>query len=345
MIITVDCGTTNMRCRLFDGKTLIDQERALCGCRDRAFTGSSAILEENLSRLIKTLLDRNSLSESDIEAVISSGTLASDVGIHKIPHAVCPAGIPESVRAAEMVVMESVSKIPILFIPGVKTLPAPDADLETKILIYESMSGEESEIYGISEAMGLPEEFIITLPGSHNKVMEVKNSKICSIRSGLCGEFIASISGHTMLKSALPEPVIREILPEMLRLGYRMADKYGLSSMLIKARMLQLLGGYSQDEAANFFVGALLHDDIRTVAEIAERPSSKGKPVVVGGSDPLKTVFMLLLEEAGTENLIAVPAEVATLASNYGAMKVYEEWKRVQSAKGKMQNAKCKMQN
>ncbi|MBQ2716742.1 MAG: hypothetical protein IJF21_08070, partial [Clostridia bacterium] len=77
MIITVDCGTTNMRCRIFDGKTLIDQERALCGCRDRAFTGSSAILEENLSRLIKILLDRNSLTESDIEAVISSGTLAS----------------------------------------------------------------------------------------------------------------------------------------------------------------------------------------------------------------------------------------------------------------------------
>ena len=317
-----------MRCRLFDGKTLIDQERALCGCRDRAFTGSSAILEENLSRLIKTLLDRNSLSEGDIEAVISSGTLASDVGIHKIPHAVCPAGIPESVRAAEMVVMESVSKIPILFIPGVKTLPAPDADLETKILIYESMSGEESEIYGISEALGLPEDFIITLPGSHNKVMEVKGNKICSIRSGLCGEFIASISEHTMLKSALPSPVIREVMPEMLTLGWRMADKYGLSPMLIKARMLQLLGGYTQDEAANFFVGALLHDDIQTVARIAAKPESKGKPVVVGGGDPLKTVFMILLAEAGTENLIAVPDELATLASNFGAMRVYEAWKR-----------------
>ncbi len=327
MIITVDCGTTNMRCRLFDGKTLIDHERALCGIRDRAFTGSAAILEETLSGLIKTLLERNSLKEEDIEVVLSSGTLASDVGIYKIPHAVCPAGIPESVKAAEMTVMESVTKIPILFIPGVKTLPAPDADLETKIVTYESMSGEECEIYGITEAMGLPSEFIITLPGSHNKVMEVKDGKVISIRSGMCGEFIASISGHTMLKSALPEPVIREVMPEMLKLGYRMADKYGLSPMLIKARMLQLLGGYSQDEAANFFVGALLHDDIQTVARIAAKPSSKGKPVIVGGSDPLKTVFMILLGEAGTENLAAVPAEVATLASNYGAMKVYEAWK------------------
>ena len=328
MIITVDCGTTNMRCRLFDGKNLVDQERAKCGIRDGAFRGSTAILEETLSLLIKTLLERNSLSENDVEAVISSGTLASDVGIFKIPHAICPAGIPESVKAAEMTVMESVTKIPILFIPGVKTLPAPDADLETKIVTYESMSGEECEIYGISEAMDLPDEFIITLPGSHNKVMEVKGGKVVSIRSGMCGEYIASISEHTMLKSALPSPVIREIIPEMLLTGYRMADKYGTSPMLIKARMLQLLGGYTQDEAANFFVGALLHDDIRTVARIASKPESKGKPVIVGGSDPLKTVFMILLAEAGTENLAAVPADVATLASNYGAMKVYEAWKK-----------------
>ena len=81
-------------------------------------------------------------------------------------------------------------------------------------------------------------------------------------------------------------------------------------------------------EAANFFVGALLHDDIQTVARIAAKLESKGKPVVVGGGDPLKTVFMILLAEAGTENLIAVPDELATLASNYGAMRIYQEWKK-----------------
>ena len=137
MIITVDCGTTNMRCRLFDGKNLIDQERAKCGIRDGAFLGSTDILKETLAHLIKTLLERNLLTESDIEVVISTGTLASDVGIFKIPHAICPAWIPESVKAAEMTVMEEVTKIPILFIPGVKTLPADDADLETNAILKQ----------------------------------------------------------------------------------------------------------------------------------------------------------------------------------------------------------------
>ncbi len=331
MIITVDCGTTNMRCRLFDGKKLIDQERVKCGIRDGIFVGSSEILEKTLAELIKTLLLRNSLTESDIEVVISSGTLASDVGIYKIPHAVCPAGIPESMAAASMAVMKSVTEIPIFFIPGVKTLPREDDDIETKIVTYESMSGEESEIYGIADEMGLPSEYIITLPGSHNKVMEVKGGKIVSIKSGLCGEFIAAISGHTMLKSALPDPVIREIMPEMLRLGYRMAEEYGVSPMLIKARMLPLFGGYTQDEAANFFVGALLHDDIKIIAKIAGKPESKNKPVIVGGSDPLKTVFCILLDESGVKNPIPVEPETAALASNYGAMLVYEEWKKVRN--------------
>ena len=62
MIITVDCGTTNMRCRLFDGKNLIDQERAKCGIRDGAFRGSTDILKETLSQLIKMLLKQRSQS-------------------------------------------------------------------------------------------------------------------------------------------------------------------------------------------------------------------------------------------------------------------------------------------
>ena len=318
-----------MRCRLFDGDRLIDAERTVCGCRDRAFTGSGEILESTLSRLIRTLLERNSLAEKDVEIVLSSGTLASDVGIHAIPHALCPAGIDESARAADLAVKTAVTGIPILFIPGVKTLPSPDVSLEERILAYESMSGEECEIYGIADAMSLPREYVITLPGSYNKVMEVRDGKICSMMSGLCGEFIAAVSGHTLLKSALPDPVISTPDAKMLRLGYRMADKYGLSPMLVKARTLQLLGGYSQNEAACFFVGALLHDDVKAVARIAQKPEWRGKPTVVGGGDPLKTVFLTLLDEAGVTDLLPVPDEIATTATSRGAMLVYKRWQEL----------------
>ena len=50
---------------------------------------------------------------------------------------------------------------------------------------------------------------------------------------------------------------------------------------------------------------------------------SQGKPVLVGGSDPLRTVFVTLLKEAGVDNPISVPEETATVASSLGALAVY----------------------
>lgn len=324
MIITVDCGTTNMRCRLFDGEQCLDTVKRQCGSRDLVHSGSPAVLKVALRELVRSLLDRNGLTEGDVEAIVSSGILASDLGIFPIPHAVAPVGIPESAAAARMTRDPEVSGIPILFIPGVKTLPKDTDSLEKKIETYESMSGEECEVYGIAKAMGLSGDFIITLPGSYNKAMEVdERGRITSIRTGLCGELLAALSQGTILKSALPQPVLRVILPDMLTLGFRMARQFGVSPMLIKARMLPLLGGNTQDEAANFFVGAALCDDVLSVAMLCSQEQSRGKPVLVGGSDPLRTVFVTLLKEAGVENPISVPEETATVASSLGALAVY----------------------
>ena len=81
--------------------------------------------------------------------------------------------------------MEDITKIPIFFIPGVKTLPFPDETDEAKrIELADSMSGEECEIYGIIEAIGIKEDFIAVLPGSYLKSMEVNaEGKIESIKT------------------------------------------------------------------------------------------------------------------------------------------------------------------
>lgn len=326
MLISVDCGTTNMRCRLFDGSVLVDETRRKSGVRNTAFDGTTDFLKSSLKDSVKELLVRNSLCERDIELIISSGTLASDVGIHTIPHVVAPAGVKESAAAAQLATIPEITQIPILFIPGVKTLPADDESDEEKVIeLLESMSGEECETYGIMSQLGLHGDFVITLPGSYNKAMEISpDGRIMSIRTGMCGEFIAAIAEHTLLRHSLPQPVIREILPEKLIQGYDYCATHGTSPTLIKARMVRLLRGWSEDEAANFFVGAILHDDISSACEICR----SGKPVVVGGGNPLRHIFSLLLCHAGAENIIEIDDETAKLAPNIGAMEVYAEYKK-----------------
>ena len=325
MLITVDCGTTNMRCRLFDGQTMLAQAKRTAGCRNTAFSGTSDFLRQSLKECIDELLTATGLREADIEAVVSSGTLASDVGIYYLPHAVAPVGVRESAAAARLAHMPEVTSIPILFIPGVKTLPAPgETDTDKFLDALESMSGEECETYGIMSRLGLEGDFVITLPGSYNKVFTVDaEGRITWLQTGMCGEFIAAMSEHTLLKHSLPHPVIQKILPDRLYVGFDYSVKNGVSPSLIKARTTQLFGGWSRDEAANFFIGALLKDDIMAVVRAA-----KGQKIVVGGGDPLRSIFILLLRRAGVGNIIEVDDDTARLAPSIGAMMVYEEWKK-----------------
>ena len=324
MFIAIDCGTTNMRCRLYDNDHLIYSAKRQTGVRNTAFDGTTKALRCSFRECISEILSSNGLTERDIEVIISSGTLASDVGIYPIPHVVAPAGIEESSIGARLTVMEDITSVPIFFIPGVKILPdASVSDEIQKIAIWDSMSGEECEIYGIMKLMGLSGELVASLPGSYNKTLEIdSNGRIVSMRTGMCGEFIAAMSEHTLLRHSLPCPVIRKIIPQNLVQGFEFAKINGVSPAMIKARLVRFIGGWDADDAANFFVGAILLDDIRMSVPLCE----SGRPLVLGGSEPLRTVFGILLKACGVKNIIEVPSNVATIASNIGARMVYERF-------------------
>ena len=167
--------------------------------------------------------------------------------------------------------------------------------------------------------------YVITLPGSYNKVIEVdETGRICSIRTGMCGEFIAAMAEHTLLKSFVPSPVIRTVIPEKLICGWEYSLRHGVSHTLIKTRMVQLLGDWNEDEAANFFVGAILRDDIAAVAELC----ADGRPAVVGGGNPLRQIFVALLEHAGVKNVMTIDDAASAVVSSYGAMEVLKAYRK-----------------
>lgn len=330
MIITVDCGTTNMRCRLYEGNTVRAEARRKVGTRNTAFDGHSGKLKEGLRECVEEILEQSGLEAREIEAIVSSGTLSSDVGIYRVPHVALPIGVEKSAAHAKMVTLPEITSIPILFIPGEKSLPEEGETDEVRIVeLVDSMSGEECEMYGLRALMGLEGPFAITLPGSYNKSFEVDGEGIIrSMYTGMCGEFIAAMSEHTLLRHCLSDPVLQTVLPERLIFGYEYAKAHGVSPSLIKTRNVQLWHNWTRDEAANFFVGAILCDDIRTVLRIVR----DDRPTVVGGGDPLRTVFATLLAHEGVKDLIVVDDETARIASNVGAMMVYREHIRQQHA-------------
>ena len=325
MIITVDCGATNMRCRLFENDTQLDEVKVQCGTRNTAFAGSASPLEAALRESVTTLLERNKLTERDVEMIVSAGTLASNAGIYHVPHAPAPIGVSESAAAARAVTLPHICSIPILFIPGVCVAPQGDEPDELqRIARYDSMGGEECETYGIMKMLGISGDVLMVMPGSYCQTFELDGKgRIVALETCMCGDLIAAISEHTFLKKTLPSPVIREIDREHLILGYEYCAQHGTSNSLIKSRMIQVWGDYTEDAAANFLVGAILHDNIVATAARCHRAS---KPVILGGGAPLRDVFHLLLTHVGVK-VTVVDDDTARIASSLGALTVYRQWR------------------
>lgn len=328
LFISVNCGTTNMRCRLYsdDGLKVIAESKRKSGVRNTAFEGKSDCLRKSLRDCIDDLLSESGKNESDIERVISVGTLSSNVGIYHVHHIVAPAGLKEVAFAAKTVALEDITRIPILFVPGVKIMPDRKTE-ETRdrmriIEKLDSMSGEECEAFGIMERLGISGNVTFCLPGSYNKTFNVDGEgRIIDMYTGMCGEFMTSIAENTLLGHTLPHPVVRKIIPEKLIEGYLYSKEKGTSPALIKSRMLAVNYGYSEDETGNYFAGAALADDI----SITAGATVQGRPLIIGGPSPLREIFRILLGYAGTatERIIDAGEELSSLSSLIGGHAVW----------------------
>ena len=83
MLITVDSGSTNTRCRLFDNGKFVDEVRYKVGSRNTVKDGNTKCIEKTLKTGINELLARHGLQESDVEAIISS--LSIPCTAHTLP--------------------------------------------------------------------------------------------------------------------------------------------------------------------------------------------------------------------------------------------------------------------
>ncbi len=90
---------------------------------------------------------------------------------------------------------------------------------------------------------------------------------------------------------------------------------------------MQFLSDYTADEAANFYAGAALHDDVFAIVSKVRKNEAKKLPLILGGGNPLRQVFAILLRHAGVEDFTEVGDEEARLAPSLGAIQVYKAYR------------------
>lgn len=308
--IAIDGGTTNTRVHLIKSGVHTDTVKLNMGVRINA-DGTEKYKNE-LKGAVNNILSENNLSENDIERIICSGMITSDLGLLPLPHLTIPCSIEDMAKATEDASFPEITSIPFTFVRGLKT----NADsFETA----DMMRGEEAELMGLCDE--LEENCLYVLPGSHSKLIETdKDSRIVSFSTEMTGEIIEAMSSYTILKGSI-DLKNASLDTDYLEKGFLYARKNGVNAAFFKVRTLGVLFGATNDETYSFFMGIALCGEISNIIE------SPARKVVLGGKAVLKTPMAHLLDKFSDKEIICIPDEISNLASAYGAIKIYEKKK------------------
>jgi 2-dehydro-3-deoxygalactonokinase len=302
--ICIDGGTTNTRINLVENGRIIDTLQFNVGAR--LSIENENLLKKTVKKGIELILEKNGKREEDITKILASGMITSEFGLVNLPHIILPAGLVELNASMYETLLSDISKIPFVFIRGVKTVCE---DLEHS----DMMRGEETELIGIYKGEG-----VYILPGSHSKIIKTdSNGKIVDFKTNLTGEMIASLSQNTILKNSV-DFNNDKIDKEYLIKGFEYSQKLGINEALFKVRILGNLFNKSSVQVYSFYMGVLLSDEIASI--LKENPAR----IVIGGKKQIKKSMEILLKEFSDSDVILVSDLDVNYSSALGAIKIYE---------------------
>lgn len=300
-MITIDGGTTNTRCILWDSKKKkIDEEKRAVGVRNTAIDGNNGKLKQAVKECLESLLANNSLQYDDIQKIIASGMITSDVGIVEIPHLTAPAGLEEMAGAMVKTEFEDICPMPIHCIPGIKNA-VNDVGLDN----YEAMDimrGEETESIAVIDKYFQNKPMLLILPGSHNKFVGVDSKgRITGCLTSISGELLAAVTNNTILAKSVGSRYVEKSAYDktwVLR-GYENARKTGLGRACFSGRILNLFVEGNTDKIANYILGACLQGDIMAIQNSDAIRADQNTEIVVCGKEPLQQALIDILRFEG----------------------------------------------
>ena len=310
-IISADGGTTNTRLVLLKGGKEADRIKISIGAGSTAKNGNNSELKSEFKKHLCELLSKNGLCESDIECIVLSGMICSELGLYCVPHVSAPAGVSELKAASETVSLPEITSIPMTFIPGVKVVSENVTDTDI-------MRGEETELTGIKELLGLSGSFVLLLPGTHNKIIFADaDGRIVNFFTAMSGELTKAVCDNTILKEALDGGFTKTPDTDAVLSGYDVAEQFGVTAALFKVRILSKFGDYSAMQLYSFLLGVILHDDVTLTVKKA-----KGAKIIIAGSEPFKTALKAIFDSRTELSSELVSDEIADKCVSVGQLAV-----------------------
>ncbi|MCG7331898.1 2-dehydro-3-deoxygalactonokinase [Salinicoccus roseus] len=293
-VMLIDSGTTNTRIRIVneESKKIAGSLKLEVGVKNSAMDKNNTTLKQAIQHGVKEVLSENTLSNSDINYIIASGMITSNLGLKEVSHIVAPAKISDFASGIEK---DEINGIDCYFIPGMKNKRLNESAIIEEVKDMDIMRGEEVEVFGLLEQIEVEGKGLIILPGSHTKFVMVNEKKeLLSCFSTLGGELMQAVQSNTILSSSLKGGLIKEIEVDFLKKGYYKTKEEGLTRSLFGVRLLDLYTNTSENQRANYMLGSIFHEDIQALKFYLNNENVDW--MIIGGSEILKESMSHLLE-------------------------------------------------
>jgi 2-dehydro-3-deoxygalactonokinase len=211
--------------------------------------------------------------------------VGSNLGWKEVPYVPAPASAADIARGR---VSYDFDGRQVFILPGVRAQSwwgAPDV-----------MRGEETQIVGAMET--LPElrqrDQVLCLPGTHAKLVELSDGRICRLTTTLSGELFALLSEHGTLCDGAPP---WDGAPDAaFRRGLeRAAGDAPLLHLLFETRARRLTGDLAAEDARAFLSGLIIGSDVGAL-----RSFGPGRVTLVG-SERLNALYAEALVQQGID--------------------------------------------
>lgn len=324
--ITVDTGTTNTRVKVWQDDVAVAGAFAAVGVRDTAVTGSRHRLQQGVREALAAACAEAGITVDDVAAIVASGMITSNVGLHEVPHLAAPVGLQDLAAGMVDAVVPEVADKPIWFVPGVKNNSGV-ADLDDCEKM-DIMRGEEVEVFGLVRRLAVREPAIFVLPGSHTKfIITDSEQRIMGCLTTMAGELLSVITNNTILANALNNSFVSHVDEQMVIRGAECARQVGLSRACFTVRILDQFTDCVVEEKANYLLGAVLQTDLTALRYSRTFAVKPDMPVFIAGKRELREAFHCVLRQdhffRGTVQ--SVDDEVLQDIAGFGALTVARE--------------------
>lgn len=279
MICVIDCGTTNTRLSIVndEGGIAARAEKKI-GVRDSAVSGNNKLLKEGLKELFESVLFKNGIKHEQIDVIVASGMITSELGLFELPHLTAPVGLHElSMGMRQFKDSERLLDIdiPIVLIPGVKNAGIDRSSIKN-LGHVDFMRGEEVQCMALADRMKDILPINIVALSSHTKIIHITSEgKIAASTTTLSGQIYEALLSKTFIGKSVAgndtNPVLPDRKNEIIEAAFETVRQTGLLRSFLLTRIMEILLDTTHSER-NLFVNSIIaYDDMIAIDEFVKR--------------------------------------------------------------------------